>query len=73
MGLLIVGIVIVCVVTGIILYRWMDSPRVLTAPRNFYDLQISLLDGHPLYFSDFGGKKVLIVNTATECGLVGQL
>lgn len=73
MGLLVVWVVIVIIVMSIGIYRWMNSPRVLTAPKNFYDLQIALLDGHPLYFSDFVGKKVLIVNTATACGLVGQL
>ncbi len=73
MEILIVIGVIGLIVIGILVYRWMDSPRVLTAPKNFYDLQISLLNGHPLHFSDFAWKKVLIVNTASECGLVSQL
>jgi hypothetical protein len=53
MEILIVIGVIGLIVIGILVYRWMDSPRVLTAPKNFYDLQISLLNGHPLHFSDF--------------------
>jgi len=53
MEMLIVGGAVGLIVLGVLVYRWMDSPRVLTAPENFYDLQISLLNGHPLYFSDF--------------------
>ena len=73
MAIIVIWCIIVLIVVWLLVYRWMDGPRVLTAPKNFYDLQISLLNGHPLYFSDFVGKKVLIVNTASECGLVDQL
>ena len=53
MAIVIIACIVVLIVVGVLIYRWMDSPRVLTAPKNFYDLQISLLNGHPLYFSDF--------------------
>jgi len=40
---------------------------------NFYDLSILALDGKTtLNFADFKGKKVLCVNTASECGYTYQ-
>lgn len=36
------------------------------------DFSISLLNGQPLDWSLFAGKKVMLVNTASECGLTPQ-
>lgn len=36
------------------------------------DLQINLLNGKPLNWADFSGKKLLVVNVASECGLTPQ-
>ena len=38
----------------------------------FYDLQASTPGGKPIKMSDFKGKTVLVVNTATQCGLTPQ-
>lgn len=38
----------------------------------FYDLEVNTPDGRLLKMSDFKGKVVLIVNTATKCGLAPQ-
>ncbi len=35
---------------------------------NFYDLKVTAPDGSELSMSDFEGKVVLVVNTATGCG-----
>jgi len=40
---------------------------------NFYDLSVTLTDGRLLEFKELKNKIVLIVNTATGCGLAGQL
>ncbi|MBM3931273.1 MAG: redoxin domain-containing protein, partial [Sphingomonadales bacterium] len=42
-------------------------------PMNFYDLQAEDLQGQIISFSQFRGKKVLLVNTASECGFTPQL
>jgi glutathione peroxidase len=39
---------------------------------SIYDFQIQSLDGEMIDFSDYKGKKLLIVNTASECGYTPQ-
>jgi glutathione peroxidase len=53
--------------------------RVVSAPSenvmtttSFYDFKLPSLDGKTIDFSSFKGKKVLIVNTASECGYTPQ-
>lgn len=38
----------------------------------FYDLRVKTPKGETLSMSDFKGKPVLVVNTATKCGLAPQ-
>ena len=37
-----------------------------------YDFKLNRLNGQPLDFHDFSGKKVILVNVASECGLTPQ-
>ncbi len=39
---------------------------------NLYDIKINSLQGNPLNFSDFKGKKILFVNVASKCGFTPQ-
>lgn len=39
---------------------------------SFYDLTATANNGSEIRFSDFRGKKVLLVNTASHCGYTGQ-
>lgn len=44
-----------------------------TPPSKFHELSINSLDGSTIInFSAFKGKKVLVVNTASECGFTNQ-
>ena len=36
--------------------------------RNAYDFSFKTISGEPLPFSEFRGKLVMVVNTASECG-----
>lgn len=39
---------------------------------NIYDFKVKALDGGIIDFAKFKGKKILIVNTASKCGLTPQ-
>lgn len=51
-----------------------DMPKtetVVTA-KSIYDFKVEALDGSTIDFASFKGKKILIVNTASECGYTPQ-
>lgn len=41
-------------------------------PKSIYSFKVKALDGKTIDFSKFKGKKILIVNTASECGFTPQ-
>lgn len=41
-------------------------------PKSIYDFKVEGLDGGTIDFSQFKGKKILIVNTASKCGFTPQ-
>ncbi|MCW3103907.1 MAG: glutathione peroxidase [Bacteroidetes bacterium] len=52
-----------------------SKPSDSKAPMNsksFYDFKMRAIDGKEIDFSTYKGKKVLIVNTASECGYTPQ-
>ncbi|GGG01137.1 glutathione peroxidase [Paenibacillus albidus] len=40
---------------------------------DFYDFEVTLVDGHRLKLGDYRGKILLIVNTASQCSFSRQL
>ncbi|MFZ4058087.1 MAG: glutathione peroxidase [Ferruginibacter sp.] len=49
-----------------------NTPKTSTDSTSIYDFKVAALDGSTIDFSSFKGKKILIVNTASECGFTRQ-
>lgn len=51
-----------------------DTPAATEAVANksIYGFKVTALDGGTIDFASFKGKKILIVNTASECGFTPQ-
>ena len=47
-------------------------PASAKSKTSFYDVSMVSLDGKPVDFNTFRGKKVLIVNVASRCGFAPQ-
>jgi glutathione peroxidase len=50
----------------------MNTPEIEASRKTLHDLCAKKLDGTELCLSEFSGKKVMIVNTASKCGLTPQ-
>jgi glutathione peroxidase len=48
------------------------SQQTVMSKQNIYQFQVEDLEGNTFDFSTLKGKKILIVNTASECGLTPQ-
>lgn len=48
------------------------STNEITTKASIHNFTVKALDGSSINFADFKGKKILIVNTASECGYTPQ-
>lgn len=48
------------------------SSFVLPDPKSFYDFKMKSIDGKEIDFSQYKGKKILVVNVASKCGYTPQ-
>jgi len=49
-----------------------SSEEKVIAKEDFYSIKVKTIDGKELDLHQFRGKKILIVNTASECGFTPQ-
>ncbi len=49
-----------------------DKNTTTQTMKSIYDFKVESIDGQEINFADFKGKKILIVNTASECGFTKQ-
>lgn len=49
-----------------------QKQEVMNVNTSIYDISINSITGEPIKLTEFKGKKILIVNTASECGFTGQ-
>jgi glutathione peroxidase len=52
--------------------RFFKSGRRADLPASLYDFKMKSLEGKEIDFSQYRGKKLLIVNTASKCGYTYQ-
>lgn len=68
----IVIMAIFTLLSSILGYSKQSKPEEASSKTSFYELKTVSLQGEEIDFADFKGKKVLIVNTASECGFTPQ-
>lgn len=49
-----------------------QNHEIMDVNTSIYDISINSISGEPINLMDFKGKKILIVNTASECGFTDQ-
>lgn len=54
------------------LIRPMETPAADSTKTSFYSFTVNSLDGQPVSFEQYRGKKIIVLNTASECGYTPQ-
>jgi glutathione peroxidase len=69
-----IGLIVVALaIMGIVSFLTDQSPGAgKPATGSIYDFKVKSLDGKEIDFSQYKGKKLLIVNTASKCGKTPQ-
>ena len=49
-----------------------ENASTPTGGKSFYDFKLTAIDGKPIDFNRYKGKKVLVVNIASQCGFTPQ-
>ena len=52
--------------------KMINNEKTIAPPQSLYELGITLNNGDTLSLASFKGKKILLVNTASDCGYTNQ-
>jgi glutathione peroxidase len=53
-------------------FAFFAPPKADAVPSSIYDFKVTALDGGTIDFAKYKGKKILVVNTASQCGNTPQ-
>src|SRR4051812_537404 len=53
-------------------FTFFAPEKTASIPASIYDFKVAALDGSTIDFAKYKGKKILIVNTASQCGNTPQ-
>ncbi len=59
------------VIPGLLFFSFLFAPKG-PVPASIYDFKVAALNGGTIDFSQYRGKKIMIVNTASYCGNTPQ-
>lgn len=66
-------VLIACLVVSICLLKEVNYKKTdMSLQSSLYDISINSITGESINLKDFKGKKILFVNTASECGFTKQ-
>ena len=61
-----------CLALALLSFIIPASTSSIMKPETIYQFKVTALDGGTIDFSQFKGKKILVVNTASKCGFTPQ-
>jgi glutathione peroxidase len=70
--IIIAALLILATLVGWNMFKASAQYTAAMAPVDFYSLRATTLDGDDFSFEQLRGKRILIVNTASECGFTPQ-
>ena len=68
----IIGTLIIILISAVALGATFLNKKSMTTKPSIYNISIKSITGESIDLESFKGKKILFVNTASECGFTGQ-
>jgi glutathione peroxidase len=62
----------ILITLSILLFGLLQEQQTDQVPASFYDFKMNSINGEPIDFGKYKGKKVLLVNVASKCGFTPQ-
>lgn len=67
-----IGLIASIVISVFLIKESTSKKNNMETQSSIYNISINSISGEVINLEDFKGKKILIVNTASECGFTGQ-